>query len=105
MSTIATVTSRQPCTLPAREVSVMGSDIVQTEPSNPVLSQVKILISYKADVTLKDHEGCTPLHLACGSSQDAAMELQTSIVVENLTSHGAGVNAKVGNILVINIRL
>ena len=57
--------------------------------------QVKILISYKADVTLKDHEGCTPLHLACGSCQDSAMELQTSIVVENLTSHGAGVNAKV----------
>ena len=64
--------------------------------------QVKILISYKADLSLKDHEGCTPLHLACGSSLDSAMELQTTIVVENLTSHGAGVNAKVGNILVIN---
>ena len=46
-------------------------------------------------MTLKDHEGCTPLHLACGSCQASAMELQTSIVVENLTSHGAGVNAKV----------
>ena len=68
-------------------------------------SQVKILISYKADLSLKDHEGCTPLHLACGSSLDSAMELQTTIVVENLTSHGAGVNAKVGNILVINISL
>ena len=68
-------------------------------------SQVKILISYKADLSLKDHEGCTPLHLACGSSLDSAMELQTTIVVENLTSHGAGVNAKVGNILVINICL
>ena len=64
-----------------------------------LLTKVKILISYKADLTLKDHEGCTPLHLACGSSLDSAMELQTTIVVENLTSHGAGVNAKVGNIL------
>ena len=67
--------------------------------------QVKILISYKADVTLKDHEGCTPLHLACGSCQDSAMELQTSIVVENLTSHGAGVNAKVESIEMIIFRL
>ena len=57
---------------------------------------VKILISYKADLTLKDHEGCTPLHLACGSSVDTAMEMQTTIVVENIINHGAGVNAKVG---------
>ena len=56
---------------------------------------VKILISYKADLTVKDHEGCTPLHLACGSSIDTAMEMQTTIVVENLLNHGAGVNAKV----------
>ena len=48
-------------------------------------------------MTLKDHEGCTPLHLACGSSLDSAMEMQTTIVVDTLTSHGAGVNAKVGN--------
>ena len=68
-------------------------------------SQVKILISYKADLSLKDHEGCTPLHLACGSSLDSAMELQTTIVVENLTSHGAGVNAKVENSLVMIFRL
>ena len=46
-------------------------------------------------MTLKDHEGCTPLHLACGSSLDSAMEMQTTIVVDTLTSHGAGVNAKV----------
>ena len=56
---------------------------------------VKILINYKADLTIKDHEGCTPLHLACGSNIETAMEMQTTIVVDNLTNHGAGINAKV----------
>lgn len=55
---------------------------------------VKILLRYKCQVNITDQEGKTGLHLCCGSSQDVATEIQTTIVVSNLISHGGKVSIK-----------